>query len=160
MKKQILILLAAILLLSCTSQEIYSQDFEPVVIENNVISYRIGTSEAYLRQLPAALPGYVNLTTMPYDLFPAMSDPEIKAELISILNTFNPDLAKTDDKKYFLQNLVHLILLDIDHVEKWKKDYGHPLDELCSDQKFSNKALLVKQLMNDYIDKYLPYTKQ
>ncbi len=157
MKKQIFILLAAILLLACKSEEGYSQDIEPVAIENNGITYRIGTSETYLRQLPAALPKYVILITMPFDLFPALSDPEIKAELISILNTFNPDQAGSDEKKHFLQNLTHLILMDIDHVEKWKRDYGQPLDALCSDNRFSNKALLVKQLMDDYINNYLPY---
>jgi hypothetical protein len=94
---------------------------------------------------------------MPFDLFPALSDLEIKAELILVLNTFNPDHAGSDEKKNFLQNLTHLILMDIDHVEKWKRDYERPLDELCSDNGFSNKALLVKQLMNDYINNYLPY---
>lgn len=156
MKKQILILLAAIFLLCYKSQEGYSQDIEPVVIENNGITYRVGAAETYLRQLPVALPKYVNLLTIPYDLFPSLSDPEIKAELISILNTFNPDQAGSDEKKYFLQNLTHLILLDIDHVEKWKKDYEQPLDELCTDHRLSNKALLVKQLINDYMNKYLP----
>ena len=156
MKKQIFIRCAAILMLACTLLQGYTHDLEPVVIENNGITYRIGTSEAYLRQLPAALPKYVNLITMPFDLFPALSDPEIKAELISILKTYDPDQAGSDEKKYFLQNLTHLILLDIDHVEKWKQDYEQALDELCTDHRFSNKALLVKQLMNDYINKYLP----
>jgi len=93
---------------------------------------------------------------MPFDLFPAMSDPEIKAELISTLNTYDPAKANAEEKKHFLQNLGHLILLDIDHVDKWKKDYEQPLNELCSENGLSDKAQIVKQLMDDYINKYLP----
>jgi len=156
MKKQIIILLAAILLLCYKSQAGYAQDIEPAVIENNIITYRIGISEAYLRLLPVALPKYVNLICMPFDLFPALSDPEIKAELISILNTYDPDRATGEEKKHFLHNLNHLVLLDIDHVEKWKKDYGPALDALCTDHSLSDKAHIVKQLIDDYIHKYLP----
>ena len=160
MKKQIFIHCAAILMLACTLQQGYAQDIEPVVITDNAIIYRIGTSETYLRQLPAALPKYVNLISMPFDLFPAFSDPEIKSELISVLNTYDPNQATNVEKKYFLQNLTHLILLDIDHVEKWKQNYEQALDALCTDQRLLNKALMVKQLMNDYVDKYLPLMQE
>jgi hypothetical protein len=156
MKKQILRSVFITLLLCCTVQWATAQDIEPVSVGKDRITYQIGTSDAYLRLLPAALPQYVELIRMPFDLFPAMSDPEIKAELISVLDNFDPAKAGRDEIKHFLQNLTHLILLDIDNVEKWKSDYGEPLERLCKDRRFADSASRVSSLLDDYIKHYLP----
>lgn len=160
MKKQTILLLSLTLILCCKVQWGRSQDINPVTVGKDRITYRIGTSESYLRLLPAALPQYVDLIQMPFDLFPAMSDPEIKTELISTLDNFAPDQARTDDKNYFLQNLTHLILLDIDNVEKWNMNYGESLELLCSDHQFADRASRVRQLMDTYLKHYLPIMRK
>jgi len=156
MKKQTLIGLSVILLMCCLSKWSYSQEINPVTVGKDRITYRLGESDTYLRLLPAALPMYVDLIQMPFDLFPAWSDPEIKAELISTLNGYNPNEAGLNEKKFYLQNLAHLVLLDIDNVSKWKNDYGNSLESLCSDRRLADQATLVRKLINDYALLYLP----
>jgi hypothetical protein len=134
----------------------YSQDIYPVTVEKDRIIYQIGTPGEFVRILPVALPEYVVLIRPIFDLFPGMSDPEIKAELIAALNNFKSKGATARQKTFFLQNLAHLVLMDIDNVEKWKKDYGEGLKSLCADQKFTDRAIRVQQLINDYIRYYLP----
>ncbi len=134
----------------------FAQDIYPVTFAKDQITYRIGTPAEYPRTLPAALPGYVVLIRPPFDLFPCMSDPEIKTELIAALNSFNSKKATARDKTFFLQNLAHLVLLDIDNVKIWEKDYGEELQSLVTENKFSGRATTVKQLIDDYIEHYLP----
>ncbi len=133
----------------------YSQDIYPVTIEKDRIVYQIGTPGQYIRMLPAALPEYVILIRPIFDLFPGMSDPEIKAGLIEALNNFKSKGATARQKTFFLQNLAHLIFMDIDNIEKWKNDYGEGLKTLCADKKITGKAMRVQQLIDDYTRYYL-----
>jgi hypothetical protein len=110
--------------------------------------------------LPTALPGYIILIRPTFDLFPGMSDPEIKSELIAALNDFNVMDASTRNKSFFIQNLAHLVLLDIDNVKKWKNDYENELQSLKSDTKFIEKTTRVEILIDDYIKYYLPVEHQ
>ncbi len=134
----------------------YSQDIYPVTVEKDRIIYQFGTTGEYVRMLPAALPEYVVLIRPIFDLFPGMSDPEIKAGLIAALNNFKSKGATARQKTFFLQNLAHLVLMDIDNVEKWEKDYREGLIPLCADKKSAGKAMRVQQLIDDYIRHYLP----
>jgi len=136
-----------------------SQDILPVVIEPDRIIYRIGTSMEYARMLPVALPDYVVLYRQQFDLFPGLSDPEIKKELIDALDHFNPETANLQEKVFFLQNLAHLVLLDINNVKRWKLNYEQSLNCVSKDNRLKQKTQRVSQLMADYIRFYLPLSK-
>jgi len=155
MKHSTLLKLILGIVIICLSTSTYSQDIYPVTVGKDEITYRVGTSSEYTRMLPAALPGYVVLIRPPFDLFPGMSDPEIESGLIAALDDFKVKEASARDKSFFLQNLAHLTLLNIDNVKKWQKDYGEILQSLTTDNNYSAQALRVQQLIDDYIQHYL-----
>lgn len=145
-----------ILMFSLSTVISFSQDVRPVIIEKQEIIYQIGTSEKYIRTLPVALPTNVVLRRLQFDLFPALSDPEIKAELVKSLNDFTFETASTQQKDFFLQNLTHLVFLDINNVELWDKTYAYELHSISMERRFEQKSELVSKLIDDYIKLYLP----
>jgi hypothetical protein len=156
MKNSTLVKVFIAFVIICMPVSVFSQDIYPVTVGKDQITYRVGTSAEYTRMLPTALPGYIILIRPTFDLFPGMSDPEIESELIAVLDEFNISEASTREKTFFLQNLAHLVLLDIDNVSTWDKDYGEALESLIADNKYSARAILVRQLIDDYRQLYLP----